>query len=77
MKRSLVLQNIADMIKAYEDNIGTEHCAEHILSYLEHIKMEPPAIRVPCPTHYIDATGQVKQGEDSVLFVNEWSPEDG
>jgi hypothetical protein len=54
------------------NNLGLARC---ILRDMEEAGMTPPAIKIPCPTHYIDATGQVKQGEDSTVFVNEWEPE--
>lgn len=42
MKRSIVLSQIAKIIKDYEDNISTEFAAEEILSSLEKAGMLPP-----------------------------------
>lgn len=78
MKRSDMISLILTELSPYfdsTDRYNRGECATSVLKSMEEAGMTPPAVKEPCPTHYIDAMGQVQRGEDSVLFVHRW--EDG
>lgn len=81
MKRTQILDIIRLQINQFYGAAPFVNQAEYdalsrqLLETLEQNGMVPPAVKEPCPTHYIDAMGQVKQGEDSYAFVHRWEDE--
>jgi hypothetical protein len=77
MKRDEFIDLVINKLKSngYET---VEHCLiEDALHFMEEAGIVPPAIKVPCATHYIDSNGIVQQGEDSFVFIHRWEDEDG
>jgi hypothetical protein len=86
MKRSVVASKVAELIKSYEDNIGTEAAADAILSLLEQVMT--PNVR-PLTDNEVEEHVLVKQVHESrkdevrnyvrnleYEWKHEWTPED-
>jgi hypothetical protein len=76
MKRSEILKLLDKKLnsKCGYGTVFEDKDTEEVLSFLEELGMQPPAIKEPCET-FVLHQGKYVKTEDSFVFTHKWDQE--